>query len=92
MCLGNLSGSNFAVALAGMAARGGEPLQVGNGFDVPDDHVTHVAHSIRIMCIRRVSPHILPTPRARAVALRWRENDAAPLERSTRSCTAHASS
>ena len=37
-------GSNLVIALADMAIRGGEALQVGNGFDVPNDNIAHRSH------------------------------------------------
>ena len=38
-------GSNLVVAFADMAVSGGEALQVGDGLNISNDHVAHVAYS-----------------------------------------------
>jgi hypothetical protein len=41
-------GSNLVVALAGVAAGGGEAFQVGDRLNVPNDDIAHVAHAGKV--------------------------------------------
>ena len=38
-------GSNLVIGLADVAVSGGEALQVGDGLNISNDHVAHVAYS-----------------------------------------------
>ena len=38
-------GADFVIALAVVPVGSGEAVEMRNGFDIPNDHVAHVAHS-----------------------------------------------
>jgi len=40
-------GSNLVIGLAGKVVRGGKAFQIGDCFDISNDHVAHVVHSTR---------------------------------------------
>ena len=42
-------GANLVIRLAEVAVRGGEGFEVRDGFDVPNDHVAHMAHLTRLL-------------------------------------------